>query len=168
MATLGLSDVAVIDTPDVLLVCPKDQSQHVGEITALLQKNGDSRAAAHTTVHRPWGSYSVLLRGKTYLIKRLTVKPHARLSLQYHHHRSEHWIVVSGMAEVANGDTTFFVRNGESTFVPAGEVHRLSNPGILPLEVIEVQLGEVLTEEDIVRCEDDYLRKSDDSPNDIR
>ncbi|MDU9376197.1 Alginate biosynthesis protein AlgA [Methanocorpusculaceae archaeon Sp1] len=159
VATLGLSDVAVIDTPDVLLVCPKNQSQQVGEITALLQKNDDGRASVHTTVHRPWGSYSVLLKGKAYLIKRLTVKPHARLSLQYHHHRSEHWIVVSGMAEVVNGDATCFVRNGESTFVPAGTVHRLSNPGILPLEVIEVQLGEILTEEDIVRCEDDYLRK---------
>lgn len=166
VATLGLSNLAVVDTPDVLLVCPKDQSQHVGEITALLQKNGDNRAAVHTTVHRPWGSYAVLLKGKAYLIKRLTVKPHARLSLQYHHHRSEHWIVVSGMAEVVNGDTTFFVRNGESTFVPAGVVHRLSNPGILPLEVIEVQLGEMLTEEDIVRCEDDYRRRGEEAQKD--
>lgn len=92
VATLGLSNLAVVDTPDVLLVCPRDQSQHVGELTALLQKNGDSRAAFHTTVHRPWGSYTVLLKGNAYLIQRLTVKPHARLSLQYHHHRSEHWI----------------------------------------------------------------------------
>ena len=163
VTTLGLSDIAVVDTPDVLLVCPKNQSQKVGEITALLQQNGDARAAAHTTVHRPWGSYTVLLRGSAYLIKRLTVHPHARLSLQYHHHRSEHWIVVSGMAEVVNGDSTFFVRNGESTFVPAGVMHRLANPGILPLEVIEVQLGEILTEDDIVRCDDDYLRSSGES-----
>lgn len=163
VTTLGLSDIAVVDTPDVLLVCPKNQSQQVGEIAALLQQRGDERAAAHTTVHRPWGSYTILLRGKTYLIKRLIVHPHARLSLQYHHHRSEHWIVVSGMAEVVNGASTFFVRNGESTFVPAGALHRLSNPGILPLEVIEVQLGEILTEDDIVRCDDDYLRSSGES-----
>lgn len=163
VTTLGFSDIAVVDTPDVLLVCPINQSQHVGEIAALLQRRGDERAAAHTTVHRPWGSYTILLRGNAYLIKRLTVHPHARLSLQYHHHRSEHWIVVSGMAEVVNGESTFFVRNGESTFVPAGYLHRLSNPGILPLEVIEVQLGEILTEEDIVRCDDDYQRNSGDS-----
>ncbi len=162
VTTLGLSDIAVVDTPDVLLICPKNRSQQVGEITALLQQKGDERAAAHTTVHRPWGCYTILLRGKTYLIKQLTVHPHARLSLQYHHHRSEHWIVVSGMAEVVNGESTFFVRNGESTFVPAGSLHRLSNPGILPLEVIEVQLGEILTEDDIVRCDDDYLRSSGD------
>ena len=162
VTTLGLSDIAVVDTPDVLLICPKNRSQQVGEITALLQQKGDDRAASHSTVHRPWGCYTILLRGKTYLIKQLTVHPHARLSLQYHHHRSEHWIVVSGMAEVVNGESTFFVRNGESTFVPAGSLHRLSNPGILPLEVIEVQLGEILTEDDIVRCDDDYLRSSGD------
>lgn len=161
VATIGLSDIAVIDTTDALLVCPKNQSQHVGEITSLLKNAGDERADLHTTVHRPWGQYTILLKGNTYLIKRLTIHPGSRLSLQYHHHRSEHWVVVSGTAEVTNDNNTFFVRTGESTFIPAGIKHRLSNPGLIPLEVIEVQNGEVLTESDIVRIDDDYQRDNE-------
>lgn len=160
VATIGLSDIAVIDNPDVLLICPKNQSQRVGEITTLLKIAGDKRADLHTTVHRPWGQYTILLKGPTYLIKRLTIHPGSRLSLQYHHHRSEHWIVVSGMAEVTNDNHTFFVRRGESTFIPAGSKHRLSNTGLIPLEVIEVQNGELLTEDDIVRINDDYHREN--------
>lgn len=158
VATIGLSDIAVIDTADALLVCPKSQSQLVGEITKLLLESGDSRADLHTTVHRPWGNYTILLKKDGFQIKKITVNPHQRLSLQYHYHRSEHWVVVSGTAEVVNGDKTFFVRTGESTFVQSGVKHRLSNPGIIPLEVIEVQIGDYLTEDDIVRIDDDYHR----------
>ena len=158
VATIGLSDIAVIDTADALLICPKSQSQQVGDITKLLLEKGDSRADLHTTVHRPWGNYTILLKKDGFQIKKITVNPHQRLSLQYHYHRSEHWVVVSGTAEVVNGDKTFFVRTGESTFVQSGVKHRLSNPGIMPLEVIEVQIGEYLTEEDIVRINDDYNR----------
>ncbi len=158
VATIGLSDIAVVDTADALLICPMNQSQRVGEIVSLLQKNGDERALVHTTVHRPWGHYTILLKGERFQIKRITVNPHQRLSLQYHYHRSEHWVVVSGTAEVTNDGKNFFVRTGESTFVPSGIKHRLSNPGLIPLEVIEVQIGELLTEDDIVRCQDDYKR----------
>lgn len=158
VATIGLSDIAVIDTADALLICPKSQSQQVGDITKLLLEKGDVRADLHTTVHRPWGNYTILLKKDGFQIKKITVNPHQRLSLQYHYHRSEHWVVVSGTAEVVNGDKTFFVRTGESTFVQSGVKHRLSNPGIMPLEVIEVQIGEYLTEEDIVRIDDDYNR----------
>ena len=158
VATIGLSDVAVIDTADALLICPKSQSQHVGDITKLLLEKGDARADLHTTVHRPWGNYTILLKKDGFQIKKITVNPHQRLSLQYHYHRSEHWVVVSGTAEVVNGDKTFFVRTGESTFVQSGVKHRLSNPGIMPLEVIEVQIGDYLTEDDIVRIDDDYNR----------
>lgn len=160
VATIGLSDIAVIDNPDVLLICPKNQSQRVGEITTLLKTAGDERADLHTTVHRPWGQYTILLKGTSYLIKRLIIHPGNRLSLQYHHHRSEHWIVVSGTAEVTNDNNTFFVRTGESTFIPAGIKHRLSNPGLIPLEVIEVQIGELLSEDDIVRIDDDFHREN--------
>lgn len=159
VATIGLSDIAVIDTTDALLICPKKQSQRVSEITTLLKETGDKRADLHTTVHRPWGQYTILLKGPTYLIKRLTIHPGSRLSLQYHHHRSEHWVIVSGTAEVTNDENTFFVRTGESTFIPAGVKHRLANPGLIPLEVIEVQNGELLTEEDIVRIDDDFHRE---------
>ncbi|WP_067052333.1 mannose-1-phosphate guanylyltransferase/mannose-6-phosphate isomerase [Methanofollis ethanolicus] len=159
VATIGLSDLAVVDTPDALLVCPKAEAQHVGEVTALLKERGDGRCDLHTTVHRPWGSYTVLLQGDSFQIKRLTVLPGRRLSAQLHHHRSEHWVVVRGMAGVSNDGEQFFVRPGESTFVPAGVRHRLENPGLIPLEVIEVQNGEYITEDDIVRFDDDFKRE---------
>lgn len=159
VSTIGLSNIAVIDTADALLVCPLNQSQKVGEIAKLLMEREDERASLHTTVHRPWGHYTILLKGDRFQMKRITVNPEKRISLQYHHHRSEHWVVVSGTAEVVNGDNKFFVRTGESTFVPAGQIHRLSNPGLIPLEVIEVQIGEYLSEDDIVRVEDDYERE---------
>lgn len=158
VSTIGLNNIAVIDTDDVLLVCPKDKSQRVGDIAEMLKNKGDERSSLHTTVHRPWGIYTTIQRGNKYLMKKITVNPRMRLSLQYHHHRSEHWVVVSGTAEVINGDKTFFVRTGESTFVQSGVKHRLSNPGMVPLEVIEVQIGDLLTEDDIVRCDDDFKR----------
>ncbi|WP_067052298.1 mannose-1-phosphate guanylyltransferase/mannose-6-phosphate isomerase [Methanofollis ethanolicus] len=159
VATIGLSDLAIVDTADALLVCPKAESQYVGEITTLLKERGDGRCDLHTTVHRPWGRYTVLLQGDSFQIKRLTVLPGRRISAQLHHHRSEHWVVVRGMAEVSNDGRTFFVRPGESTFVPAGVKHRLGNPGLIPLEVIEVQNGDYITEDDIIRFDDDFKRE---------
>ena len=159
VATIGLSDLAIIDAPDVLLVCPISEAQRVGEITARLKEMGDIRCHLHTTVHRPWGSYTTLQCAERFQIKRLTVLPGRRISLQLHHHRSEHWVVVKGMALVSNNGDEFFVRTGESTFVPAGTKHRLENPGLVPLEVIEVQNGEYVGEDDIVRFDDDFERE---------
>ena len=160
VSTIGISDTAIVDTPDVLMICPRSQTQKIGEITELLKTQNDERVASHTTVHRPWGTYTTLLRSDTYLIKRLAVAPYRRISLQYHNHRSEHWVVVRGTAEVTNGDKVFMVETGESTFVPAGTIHRLANSGDDVLEVIEVQNGSPLTEDDIVRCEDDFHRET--------
>ena len=158
VATVGIHDLAIVETKDAILVATRDEAQRVGEIAKALREKGDSRALFHTRVHRPWGSYTNLEEGRSYKIKRVTVPPKRRLSLQMHHHRSEHWVVVTGCAEVTNGDATYLLRNGESTFVPAGTVHRLANPGLLPLELIEVQIGEYTGEDDIVRFEDDFER----------
>lgn len=158
VSTIGVSDLAVIDTPDVLMICPREMSQSVGKITDFLAEKDDERVSLHTTVHRPWGTYTTLMRSDTYLIKKLLVHPHKRLSLQYHNHRSEHWVVVKGEAEVTNGDVVSVVKTGESTFIPKGCLHRLANESDEALEVIEVQQGAVLTEEDIVRVEDDFHR----------
>ena len=158
VATIGLSDLAIIDAPDVLLVCPKSEAQRVGEITGRLKEMGDERCDLHTTVHRLWGSYTTLQRSETFQIKRLTVLPGRRISLQLHHHRSEHWVVVKGTGLVSNNGEEFFVRTGESTFVPACVKHRLANIGLVPLEVIEVQNGEYIGEDDIVRFDDDFKR----------
>ena len=140
------------------MICPREMSQSVGKITDFLAEKGDERVSLHTTVHRPWGTYTTLMRSDTYLIKKLLVHPHKRLSLQYHNHRSEHWVVVKGEAEVTNGDVISVVKTGESTFIPKGCLHRLANESDEVLEVVEVQQGEVLTEEDIVRVDDDFKR----------
>ena len=158
IATIGISNLAIVETKDAILVAARDQAQHVGEVAKLLKERGDERTSFHTQVHRPWGSYTTLEDGGIYKIKRVSVPPGRRLSLQIHHHRSEHWVVVKGTAEVTVGERTFLLRNGESTFVPAGTVHRLANPGMLPLELIEVQIGEYKGEDDIVRIEDDFAR----------
>ncbi|MDK2890241.1 MAG: mannose-phosphate guanylyltransferase / mannose-6-phosphate isomerase [Methanoculleus sp.] len=158
IATVGIHDLAVVETKDAILVAARSEAQRVGEIAKALREKGDSRALFHTQVHRPWGSYTNLEEGRSYKIKRVTVPPNRRLSLQMHHHRSEHWVVVTGCAEVTIGGATSLLRNGESTFVPAGTVHRLANPGLLPLELIEVQIGEYTGEDDIVRFEDDFER----------
>ena len=159
VSTIGVSDLAVIDTPDVLMICPREMSQNVGKITDFLAEKGDERVSLHTTVHRPWGTYTTLMRSDTYLIKKLLVHPHKRLSLQYHNHRSEHWVVVKGEAEVTNGVFISVVKTGESTFIPKGCLHRLANESDEVLEVIEVQQGDVLTEGDIVRVDDDFKRE---------
>ena len=158
VATVGVHDLAIVETKDAILIAARDEAQRVGEIAKKLRENGDSRALFHTQVHRPWGSYTNLEEGQSYKIKRVTVPPKRRLSLQMHHHRSEHWVVVTGCAEVTIGDATYLLRNGESTFVPAGTAHRLANPGLLPLELIEVQIGEYTGEDDIIRFEDDFER----------
>jgi mannose-1-phosphate guanylyltransferase/mannose-6-phosphate isomerase len=143
---------------DAILVCPRSSGEKVKDIVRILTDEADERVDWHTTVHRPWGSFTSLEDGGAFRIKRISVRPKHRLSLQMHHHRSEHWVVVHGTAKVTIGDREFLVKQGESTFVPAGVIHRLENPGIVVLEVIEVQLGEYLKEDDIVRYEDDYER----------
>ena len=156
---IGVSDLIVVDTADALLISSNRETEQVKQLVGRYNAAKDAVTKFHRQVHRPWGSYTVLEDGKIYKIKRVTVKPGARLSLQLHHHRSEHWVVVGGTAEVELDGETRFLRKGESTFVRSGTVHRLRNPGLIPLEVIEVQLGDYLEEDDIVRIEDEYGRK---------
>lgn len=158
VATVGVRDLVVIDTDDALLVAHVDHTQAVREVVSRLKKSDHEAFRLHRTVRRPWGTYTVLEQGPRFKIKRIEVKPGAALSLQMHHHRSEHWIVVQGMARVTNGNGSGLVNINESTFIPAGHKHRLENPGVLELVMIEVQSGEYLGEDDIVRFEDDYGR----------
>lgn len=158
IATVGVENLLVVETPDAVLVTTKDRSQDVKAIVAHLKASGHDAAKLHTTVQRPWGTYTVLQEGPRFKIKRIEVKPGASLSLQMHHHRSEHWIVVTGTAKVTNGDREFFVATNESTYIPVGTTHRLENPGVLPLAIIEVQCGDYLGEDDIVRFNDVYGR----------
>jgi mannose-1-phosphate guanylyltransferase/mannose-6-phosphate isomerase len=158
VGAVGVSDLVVIDTPDALLVAAKSRSQDVKHIYARLKAMGHEAHKLHRTVHRPWGTYTVLEEGTGFKIKRIEVKPGASLSLQMHHHRSEHWIVVSGTARVTNGTEAFLVRKNESTYIPAGNRHRLDNPGVMDLVMIEVQSGDYLGEDDIVRFDDKYGR----------
>jgi mannose-1-phosphate guanylyltransferase/mannose-6-phosphate isomerase len=158
VATIGLRDMVVVDTPDATLVTPKEKAQKVREIVEVLKKNGREEHLLHKTVERPWGSYTVLEKGQGYKIKRVVLKPKERLSLQLHKRRSEHWIVVSGIAKVTKEDGTYLVHTNESTYIPINTKHRLENPGEEPLQIIEVQNGEYLEEDDIVRFSDDYGR----------
>jgi len=158
VGTVGLNNLIIIDTPDALLVADKSRAQDVKQIASLLKQSGHDAYKVHTEVHRPWGAFTVLEEGSRFKIKRIEVKPGASLSLQMHHHRSEHWIVVSGAAKVVNGDLEIFVNTNESTFIPAGHRHRVMNPGVVELVMIEVQSGEYLGEDDIIRFEDAYGR----------
>jgi len=158
VGTVGIDNLIIIDTPDAVLVAHKSCAQDVKHIYAELKAKGHEAYKLHRTVHRPWGTYTVLEEGKGFKIKRIEVKPGASLSLQMHHHRSEHWIVVHGMAKVVNGERELFVNTNESTYIPAGHRHRLENPGLLSLVMIEVQSGGYLGEDDIVRFEDNYGR----------
>lgn len=158
IGAVGVQGLIVIDTPDALLIADRERAQDVKHVYAKLKAQGHEAHRLHRTVHRPWGTYTVLEEGPRFKIKRIEVKPGASLSLQMHHHRSEHWIVVSGMAKVVNGDKEFFVAINESTYIPAGHKHRLENPGVVDLVMIEVQSGEYLGEDDIVRFEDIYGR----------
>jgi mannose-1-phosphate guanylyltransferase/mannose-6-phosphate isomerase len=159
VACVGVRDLVVVETPDAVLVTHKDRTQDVKKIAERLKKETRSEAQFHRKVHRPWGSYDGVDAGERFQVKRIVVKPGASLSLQMHHHRAEHWVVVRGTAKVTRGDETLLVSENESTFIPLGIKHRLENPGKLMLEMIEVQSGAYLGEDDIVRFEDTYGRQ---------
>ena len=158
VGAVGINNLVIIDTPDALLVADRARAQDVKHVYAKLKAQGHETHKLHRTVHRPWGTYTVLEEGSRFKIKRIEVKPGATLSLQMHHHRSEHWIVVSGMAKVVNGELDLLINTNESTYIPAGHKHRLENPGVVNLVMIEVQSGEYLGEDDIVRFQDAYGR----------
>lgn len=158
VATIGLTDMVVVDTPDATLVCPKSRAQDVKRVVDILRQQGAPEHLEHLTVHRPWGSYTVLEEGPGYKVKRVTVNPSGRLSLQLHHKRSEHWVVIAGTARVTRGEEVFDLQKGQSTAIPVETQHRLENPGQETLHIIEVQNGPYLGEDDIVRFQDDYGR----------
>jgi mannose-1-phosphate guanylyltransferase/mannose-6-phosphate isomerase len=160
VAAIGLRDTLVVETSDVVLVAPMDRSQDVKKIVDTIKKQKRTEFHSHRTVYRPWGSYTTLEIHDRFQIKRITVSPGARLSSQMHHHRHEHWIVVRGTARVENGDQEILLREDESTYIPLGTIHRLENPGVIPLELIEIQIGSYLGEDDIVRFDDEYGRDS--------
>ncbi len=158
VSLVGVDDLIVIETPDAVLVADKTRSQDVKHIVTQLQATKRAEHTLHRKVHRPWGWYDSIDEGGRFKVKRIQVKPGASLSLQKHHHRAEHWIVVKGTAKIANGDKVLLLTENQSTYIPLGEVHRLANPGSSPLEIIEVQSGSYLGEDDIVRFEDHYGR----------
>ena len=158
VACLGLTDAVIVETPDAVLVAHKSHIQQVKEIVARLKREGRTEADAHRKIHRPWGYFDSIDAGTRFQVKRIVVNPGASISLQLHHHRAEHWIVVTGTARVRRGDETYLVSENESTFIPLGTLHRVENPGKVPLEMIEVQSGAYLGEDDIVRYEDSYGR----------
>ncbi len=158
LACVGLEDVVVVETADAVIVAKKDRAQKVGELVAQLKAAGREETLVHRKVHRPWGTYDGIERGERFQVKRIVVEPGATLSLQMHYHRAEHWIVVRGTARVTRGEESFLLTENESTYIPPGTQHRLENPGRLPLEIIEVQSGPYLGEDDIVRFDDAYGR----------
>jgi mannose-1-phosphate guanylyltransferase/mannose-6-phosphate isomerase len=158
LGAVGIRNLIIVDTPDAILVADASRTQDVRHIVQELKRQNHSAYSLHRTVTRPWGMYTVLEESSRYKIKRIVVKPGESLSLQMHHHRSEHWIVVSGTAMITNGDQEILLRSNESTYIPSGHRHRLSNPGIIDLVMIEVQSGEYLGEDDIVRFDDIYGR----------
>ncbi|MEY2689016.1 MAG: hypothetical protein RL375_3214 [Pseudomonadota bacterium] len=158
VSVVGLDDVIVIETPDAIMVADRARSQDVKKIVASLDATGRTEHTLHRKVHRPWGWYDSIDHGPRHQVKRIMVKPGASLSLQMHYDRAEHWIVVSGTAEITNGDKVMILSENQSTYIPLGQVHRLANPGKMPLEIIEVQSGSYLGEDDIVRFEDTYGR----------
>jgi mannose-1-phosphate guanylyltransferase/mannose-6-phosphate isomerase len=158
VGVVGLAGVVVVETPDAVLVADRGRSQDVKQLVGELQRAGRDEPTLPRQVHRPWGWYDSIDAGPRFQVKRIMVKPGARLSLQKHHHRAEHWIVVSGTAEVTNGDQVMLLTENQSTYIPLGQVHRLANPGKVPLEIIEVQSGSYLGEDDIVRYDDHYGR----------
>ncbi len=159
VAAVGLEDTLVVETADALLVAPLSRSQDVKQVVSRLKKEGRDEFRFHQTVYRPWGNYSVLAVQSRYQIKKITVNSREKLSLQMHHHRHEHWVVVRGTALVTNGDREILLHEDQSTYIPAGNMHRLENPGVIPLELIEVQIGSYLGEDDIVRFDDIYGRE---------
>ena len=162
LAAVGVDNLIVVETPDAVLVLDRSRAQDVKKVTDYLKAAGREEYMFHRRVHRPWGNYEPIDDGSRYQVKRLTVNPGASLSLQMHHHRAEHWIVVQGTARVTRGEETFLLSENQSTYIPLGTGHRLENPGRIPLEIIEVQSGSYLGEDDIVRFQDIYNRASDD------
>lgn len=158
VVALGTHDLLIIDTPDALLVAARSHAESVKTVVAELEARQSPQAALHRKVARPWGWYDSIDMGERFQVKRIAVKPGASLSLQKHHHRAEHWIVVKGTAEITNGDKTLLLTENQSTYIPLGVAHRLANPGAIPLEIIEVQSGSYLGEDDIVRIHDQYKR----------
>ena len=158
LATVGVEDLVVVDTPDVVMIAPRNQAQKVKDLVDHLSENQRHEIDIHAQVHRPWGCFQGIVRADRYQVKRISVKPGASLSLQMHHHRAEHWIVVAGTAKVTCGEETFLLSENQSTYIPVGTKHRLENPGKLPLDIIEVQSGSYLGEDDIVRFDDVYGR----------
>jgi mannose-1-phosphate guanylyltransferase len=154
----GINDVVVVETADAILVTTKDHAQDVKKIVAQLTEKHRIESASHREVYRPWGKYDSVDQGYRYQVKRITVKPGHKLSVQLHHHRAEHWIVVSGTANVQIADKQVLLTENQSTYIPIGVVHSLENPGRIPLELIEVQSGSYLGEDDIIRFEDRYGR----------
>ena len=159
VAAVGMEDHIIVETKDAILVAPKDRVQDVKDLVAKIKKSGRTESALHREVFRPWGSYDSIDSGERFQVKRLSVKPGGVLSLQMHHHRAEHWVVVQGAARITRNDETFLLAENESTFIPVGATHRIENPGKVPLHIIEVQSGSYLGEDDIVRFEDNYGRK---------
>jgi mannose-1-phosphate guanylyltransferase/mannose-6-phosphate isomerase len=160
VALVGVQNLVVVETPDAVLVADKSRSQDVKHIVNALQQQQREEHTLHRKVHRPWGWYDSIDEGVRFKVKRIQVNPGASLSLQMHHHRAEHWVVVTGLAEVTSRDKKFLLAENQSTYIPKGEVHRLANPGRVPLEIIEVQSGTYLEEDDIVRIQDDYGREN--------
>ena len=158
VSVVGVDDLVIVETPDAVLVTDRARSQEVKKIVARLDAEKRGEQTLHRKVHRPWGWYDSIDHGERFQVKRIMVKPGASLSLQMHHHRAEHWIVVSGTAEVTNGEQVILLSENQSTYIPLGQTHRLANPGKVPLEIIEVQSGSYLGEDDIVRFEDTYGR----------
>jgi mannose-1-phosphate guanylyltransferase/mannose-6-phosphate isomerase len=158
-----VQDLVVVETSDAVLVADKSRAQDVKLVAEYLKSSGRSECDFHRRVHRPWGSFEGIDQGERFQVKRLSVKPGETLSLQMHHHRAEHWIVVSGTARVTRDQEVFLLSENQSTYIPIGATHRLENPGTIPLEIIEVQSGSYLGEDDIVRFDDVYRRDSSDS-----
>jgi mannose-1-phosphate guanylyltransferase/mannose-1-phosphate guanylyltransferase/mannose-6-phosphate isomerase len=158
IAASGIENLVIVATEDAVLVTTRDRSQDVKVLVEQLRQSGRTEHATHTQVHRPWGYYQTLHHGERFQVKRLSLKPGAKISLQKHFHRAEHWVVVNGTALVTRGEESHIIRENESIYIPLGEVHRLENPGKVPLNVIEVQSGEYLGEDDIVRYGDTYGR----------
>jgi Mannose-1-phosphate guanylyltransferase len=158
ITTIGVDNLAIIDTKDAILIIDKKNSQDVKEIVKHIKDHGRTEHINHQNVYRPWGVYESIDSGDRYQVKRITVNPGAKLSVQMHHHRAEHWIVVKGSAKVTNGEKTYLITENQSTYIPVGQIHSLENPGVIPLELIEVQSGSYLGEDDIVRLQDNYGR----------
>ena len=158
LAAVGVRDHVIVETADAVLVAHKDHSEDIKKVVEHLKSRGREEASVHRCVYRPWGSYECIDESDRFKVKRITVNPGASLSLQMHHHRAEHWVVVRGTAKVTCGDTESLISENESTYIPLGVKHRLENPGAIPLELIEIQSGSYLGEDDIVRFEDRYGR----------